>query len=552
MVNGISNINLPSFGSAFSGLFGGVGQQGGTTPSMQGYRSIGGGAPPAVRGIGPSEDPMQSNQSLFGNIPTRGQMRANMISDAVDRFGGDGRQDAGAAIGSALGQAIGSLFGGQLPGVERANKIRSVESQIKKEGISMVEDPSKFYTRTAELLADNGMQNDALRVMQMGQQFQQQEREGTLTDLKIANEVRDLSAVPERDNTTRVIRGGTELGDLGNLSPGQTGIATINPQGEIVGLKNVQDEEPPEGIEVDNYNRYRDKTTGDTVTLVETGQGLARQGLDENDQPRFTFVNADDYEEISAAETAQVSQYGQDFSTIGTLRNSTLNFINQGSRVVNEITPETTGLTGGIIRGLDRMKEQAIGAFRAVSPGATEVGTYTDKFEELGFAGLAAEQKAALVDLAIAKTYVDQGGQGDLRKNEVERSMEALQIGSGSPQQLKAAIERTMENAISNYNIQLDTVRQESGDTEVPYESLTLGQALKLTNRISGGGAKETGGGNGGGGGTTTGAVTLNQVQNMSLQDLGSLYSNPDRIPNDPQVVTAISRRIEQLQAGGQ
>ena len=109
---------------------------------------------------------------LFQEQPTRGQIRAGLLRDTIQQFGGNAQQTGGAAVGAGLGMLATSLLGGSFPGEERADKIRRVQNQVSEEqGIDFATDPQQAFTRTAELFQNEGMPAEAMQAMMQARQF---------------------------------------------------------------------------------------------------------------------------------------------------------------------------------------------------------------------------------------------------------------------------------------------------------------------------------------------------------------------------------------------
>ena len=151
---------------------------------------------------------------LFQEQPTRGQIRAGLLRDTIQQFGGNAQQTGGAAVGAGLGMLATSLLGGSFPGEERADKIRRVQEQVnQEEGVDFAGNPSQAFMRVAELFQNEGMQEEAVQAMMQARQF-----------------------APESVATEMVVSGDNEIGQRLGLSPGETAIATVE-NGNVTGLK---------------------------------------------------------------------------------------------------------------------------------------------------------------------------------------------------------------------------------------------------------------------------------------------------------------------------
>jgi len=288
-----------------------------------------------------------------------------------------------------------------------------------------------------------------------------------------------------------------------------------------------------EGVEVKSSSRYRDKETGETLTLVRTDKGLARQKVGVDGQPEYEYVSGDRYERISAQEAGGPGEFDADFSDLASRRNVTLSFIEQADEIASQITPETIGLPGGVARGLSSLSSQVQGSFRAAFgsrlEAPTDVGSYSDTFEDLGLSEQSAEVQSALIDLAVTKAYLDQGGKGDVRKSEVDRALQTIRAGSGDPQQIRAALGRLRERAARDFNIALDTATKQS-NAEAPFGQITLQDISAVETPED-----------------TDEQLKPATVSQMSRSELVGLLDDENQIPNDPAVLDAINARIEEL-----
>jgi len=127
----------------------------------------------------------QSQGSLLGNVfqeqPTAGQLRRGLFNEVVQQYGGNAQQTAGAAIGAGLGIGISKLLGRDVEGAERANKIRRVQERVSREQAeNFATNPSQAFTRTAELLFDEGLQAEGIAALNQARQFAPEPVETTI------------------------------------------------------------------------------------------------------------------------------------------------------------------------------------------------------------------------------------------------------------------------------------------------------------------------------------------------------------------------------------
>jgi len=464
--------------------------------------------------FGQSQGPQQGNLlgGVFQQQPTRGQRRAGLLNNVIQQYGGNAQQTGGAAIGAGLGVLAGSLLGGNLPGQERSDKIRKVQQKVNEEQcINFAQNPQQAFMRTAELLENEGLQEEAIQAMVQARKF--------------APEQPELSNVRDIETEDGVKTVGTANNQL----------VEVTPQG-IQPFRGERLAEEQDDINVTSQGRFRNRETGDTFTLVRTNKGLARQTVDSQGQPQFQFVDSSRFEPIQAAERGEPGGFDNEFNDLEVLRNTTVNFAREANNLADQITPETVGIPGGVSRGLESLKSQAVGAIRATTGldfnAPEDVDAYSDTFENLGLADASSSVKSALVNAAISKAYVDQGGEGDIRKNEVERGLESIRAGSGDPGQIKAALGRLSRDFIARYNTALESATQRAGGAEnVPFNPLDPAN-YGLTPESAGEGSAQ-------------GRLTVERVQNLSDQELRNL--DPNSIPNDPEVLGALQDRLNNM-----
>jgi hypothetical protein len=241
-------------------------------------------------------------------------------------------------------------------------------------------------------------------------------------------------------------------------------------------------------------------------------------------------------EPVSARETGGAGSFGGggDFSDLGKLRNVTIDFAEQANQLKSELRSGLVGVPATLARGyssassqVQSLLEETLGITRS-APNVVEA--YSETFDDLGLANASAEIQSALLNAGITNAYLQQGGSGDVRKNEVETSLRQLRIGSGDPEQIAAALGRTAEDAIRRFNISRGTAQQAAGEgEEVPFEE------LRIEDYGLGAAAAEQ-----------SGALTVERVKGLSMSDLQSL--NPNEIPNDPRILQAIDNRLNELE----
>jgi len=443
---------------------------------------------------------------VFSQPETRASRRSRLLTEMMSsqptsagRFG--------AAIGGLLG--MGARAGAEglgivdaPPEVKRNQAIRQVQQEVSELGIDPVDNPSEFGEIVSNRFKELGQPELAMRTQLQIQQMMPEQGELPAEAQNLAFRAEQAGLNPGSDQYRQFMLSGGEL-------PEQ------------------------EGVEVKSSSRYRDKQTGDTLTLVRTDRGLARQKVGSDGQPEYEYVSGNRFERVSAQEAGGPGEFDADFSDLASRRNVTLSFIEQADEIASQITPETVGLPGGVARGLSSLSSQVQGSFRAAFgsrlEAPTDVESYSDTFENLGLSEQSAEVQSSLIDLAVTKAYLDQAGKGDVRKSEVDRALQTIRAGSGDPQQIRAALGRLRERAARDFNIALDTATKQSS-AEAPFGEITLQDisAVETTEE-------------------TDEQLTPATVSRMSRSELVGLLDDENQIPNDPAVLDAINSRIEEL-----
>ena len=443
--------------------------------------------------------------SVFGRAPTRGQRRSALLNQAISSQGQNPYARLGAAFGGLIG--MGARAGAEGLGivdqpteVQEAQAIRRAQQAAKESGIDPARDPEGFYNVVAPFVED--FPRVAVRTRRLLGEIAGEQPELPAEAQNLAFRAEQAGLNPGSDQYRQFMLSGGEL-------PEQ------------------------EGVEVKSSSRYRDKQTGDTLTLVRTDRGLARQKVGSDGQPEYEYVSGNRFERVSAQEAGGPGEFDADFSDLASRRNVTLSFIEQADEIASQITPETVGLPGGVARGLSSLSSQVQGSFRAAFgsrlEAPTDVESYSDTFENLGLSEQSAEVQSSLIDLAVTKAYLDQAGKGDVRKSEVDRALQTIRAGSGDPQQIRAALGRLRERAARDFNIALDTATKQSS-AEAPFGEITLQDisAVETTEE-------------------TDEQLTPATVSRMSRSELVGLLDDENQIPNDPAVLDAINSRIEEL-----
>ena len=450
---------------------------------------------------------------VFSQPMSRGQRRSKLLTDAISGAGQNPYARLGASFGGLLG--IGGRAAAEGAGlvdkpqeVQRAEAIRQVQQEVAEQGLDPMANPNEFGEFVTSRFQELGQNELALRTQMQIRQM-----------------------MPEGSETSRVIRGGTELGNAAGLSENESAIATFDAQGNLAGIKDRTQTERDETT-VGSADRYINTQTGDRTTLVRTNRGLARQTVDSEGNPSFSYVNSGDFERVGARETGGPGGFsGGDFSELGELRNVTLDFANQAQRLQDELRPGTIGIPGAVARGVESATSQLQGvlqeSFGVNLEAPTSVNAYSEEFENLGLAEASAETKSALVNLGVTKAYLDQRGGGDVRRDEVVRGLESLRVGSGSPDQIKAALGRTVESAVDRFNISRETAGMASGnESDIPFPALRR-EDFGLRNPSAE---------------RDPDVLTVQDIQSMSREDLAAI--NPDKIPNDPDVLGALQDKL--------
>jgi len=457
---------------------------------------------------------------VFSQPESRGQRRSRLLTEAISGAGQNPYARLGASFGGLLG--MGARAGAEGLGivdapaeVQQAEAIRQVQQEVAEQGLDPMANPREFGQYVSSRFQELNQPQLATRSLLQARQLESQ----------FAPEQPELSNVRDIETEDGVKTVGTANNQL----------VEVTPQG-IQPFRGERLAEEQDDINVTSQGRFRNRETGDTFTLVRTNKGLARQTVDSQGQPQFQFVDSSRFEPIQAAERGEPGGFDNEFNDLEVLRNTTVNFAREANNLADQITPETVGIPGGVSRGLESLKSQAVGAIRATTGldfnAPEDVDAYSDTFENLGLADASSSVKSALVNAAISKAYVDQGGEGDIRKNEVERGLESIRAGSGDPGQIKAALGRLSRDFIARYNTALESATQRAGGAEnVPFDPLDPAN-YGLTPESAGEGSAQ-------------GRLTVERVQNLSDQELRNL--DPNSIPNDPEVLGALQDRLNNM-----
>jgi len=473
--------------------------------------------------LGQSSNAQQQSGLLGGGVfsqpESRGRRRSRLLNEAIAGAGQNPYSRLGASFGGLIGmggraaaEGLGVLDAPEE--VQQAEAIRQVQQEVADRGLDPMSNPREFGDFVAGRFQELNQPQLATRSLLQARQIESQ----------FGPQQPELSNVRDIETEDGVVTVGTANNQL----------VEVTPQG-LRRFEGDRVSEEQDDINVTSQGRFRSKN-GETVTLVRTNRGLARQTVDSQGQPRFQFVDSAQYEPIQAAERGEPGSFDNEFNDLEVLRNTTVNFAREANNLAEQITPETVGIPGGVSRGLESLKSQAVGAIRATTGldfnAPEDVDSYSDTFENLGLADASASVKSALVNAAISKAYVDQGGQGDIRKNEVERGLESIRAGSGDPGQIKAALGRLSRDFISRYNTSLESASQRAGGPQnVPFQPLDPANYGLTPESAAGNGGQER--------------LTADRIRSLSDQELRNL--DPDSIPNDPEVLGALQDRLDNM-----
>mgnify|MGYP000025698581 CR=1 FL=1 len=200
---------------------------------------------------------------IFSQPETRGQRRSRLLTDAISNAGQNPYARLGAAFGGLVGMSAraGAEGLGILdapPEVQRNEAIRQVQQEVAELGLDPISNRAEF----GELVTS--------RFQELGQ-----------PELALRTQLQVRQMMPEGSETSRVIRGGTELGNAAGLAEGESAIGTFDAQGNLAGIKDrTQGQEPP-----GEFKTYYDKEgnavqarfEGDTLKTA-TGEDITGQG----------------------------------------------------------------------------------------------------------------------------------------------------------------------------------------------------------------------------------------------------------------------------------
>jgi len=182
---------------------------------------------------------------IFSQPMSRGQRRAGLLNQAISSQGSDPYARLGAAFGGLIGMggraaAEGLGIVGKPQEVQRNEAIRQVQQEVADLGLDPMSNPVEF----GELVTS--------RFQELGQ-----------PELALRTQLQVRQMMPEGSETSRVIRGGTELGNAAGLAEGESAIGTFDAQGNLSGIKDrTQTSGQPE------ISNVRDIETEDRGTVT--------------------------------------------------------------------------------------------------------------------------------------------------------------------------------------------------------------------------------------------------------------------------------------------
>jgi len=512
---------------------------------------------------------------VFSQPMSRGQRRSKLLTDAISGAGANPYARLGASFGGLIG--MGARAGAEGLGivdkpqeVQRAEAIRQVQDEVRQQGLDPMENPAQFGEVVSKRFQELGFNDLALKTQAQVQQM-----------------------MPEQKGTSRVVSGDSETGQQIGLSPGESAVVELGPDGTVSNIKDRTQSEPEEapavtnqrmvnldsgrravvgtlnnrlvevtdqgpvplqenfasekeeGVRVLGSGRFRNRDTGETYNLVRTNKGLARQTVGADGQPTYSYVNSSDYESIGARETADRGGFGDVTKQARDFRFSVDSFARRAQRLNEQLSEENLGVPGAIARFGAEFGANITGIIRQatgvdIDPEVNKTDAYSATFDELGLANSSAQIKSGLVSAAIMKAYAMQGGQGELRKNEVERAMRTLRVNGSDPDQIKAVLGQTSRQLIEDFNAFREIEARTSGTDNYALPPLKSSE-YNLPNTST----TETGGNNGGGEQTQS-EITANAIRGMSIQQLRNLDQD-DPAFNDPDVVMALQDRLAEL-----
>jgi len=455
---------------------------------------------------------------VFSQPESRGQRRSRLLTEAISGAGQNPYARLGASFGGLIGMggraaAEGLGIVDAPPEVQQAEAIRQVQQEVAEQGLDPMANPREFGDFVAGRFQELGQPQLATRSLLQARQIESE-------------------FAPEPVETERVVSGDSEIGQQLGLGQGETAIASFT-DGVPTGIKDRQ--MPDEGgVNVGAATRFVNTDTGETLSLVRTDQGFARQSVDAQGNAVFTPADMSNLEPVSARETGGAGSFGGggDFSDLGKLRNVTIDFAERANQLKSELRAGVVGIPAGVASTYASASSQ-ISSILEETLGITDsspkvVSAYSDSFEDLNLSNASSEVKSALLGAARVNAYLQQGGTGDTRKSEIEDSLRQLRIGSGNPEAIAAALGRTTEDAIRRFNIALGTASLAT-EEEVPFDE------LRPEDYGLGAAAAEQ-----------SGALTIERVEGLSMSDLQDL--DPKQIPNDPRILQAIDNRLNELE----
>ena len=165
---------------------------------------------------------------VFSQPETRGARRSRLLSEAIAGAGQNPYARLGASFGGLLG--MGGRAAAEATGlvdapeeVQRNKAIRQVQEEVKERGLDPMADPSGFGEYVTKRFSDLGF-----------------------TDLALRTQVQLQQMAPEPEVSSRVVQGGTDLGNQIGLAENESAVVEFTGD-RISGIKDrTQQEDDPQ------------------------------------------------------------------------------------------------------------------------------------------------------------------------------------------------------------------------------------------------------------------------------------------------------------------
>jgi len=411
----------------------------------------------------------QTQGNLLGGVfqqqPTRGELRRGLLSNIVQQYGGNAQQTGGAAIGAGLGIGISKLLGRDVQGAERADKIRRVQERVNSQfGDQFASDPYSAFTGTAQVLADEGLTQEAFAALGEAAQYKPEQEE-------IDRSVVDSTLPILLDSYNQTVSSNL------NLSEQDSSLSQIDFQ--LSQLPSTPRTEELRERVSSRLQSLRSKEKSVIVTpgtpqfakiqeeLSQSGsslpidQGAIEVRYDEAGRPSSfeTDSGAVEVNTPSPASEAIIKETSKARDRLSEKRDLLLESARIASDIYSDSSSANLSLVGFVSRLGDGIIQQARAAASEfdlnIDPSNYNFGNFKDSAIE------SVETRSAITAYAFSIAKAD--NKGRVTDQDVQRAIDQVAGSSGSISQVKAGIATRLGNSIKGFD---DVVLARQSDFE--------------------------------------------------------------------------------------